>query len=87
MKHLKAYENNNAKFKIPDYKEGDKVVCVDNRDYEHVFDLGKVYTVEELDLNRRNTGKTFCKIVGFDQFVYCYRFISEIEHTMNKYNL
>lgn len=86
MKYLKKYEN--SKKDMPDFEEGEYVICIDN-EYSCLTE-GKRYLVKKIFKN--NTGHYSCKINGktvgenLGTFL-CNRFISEIKHNINKYNL
>lgn len=88
MKYLKKYEN--SKKDTPKFKEGDYVICIDNED--SILTENMIYLVKKIFKNKYD--RYVCKVnsklrkIGENLGTFsCDRFISEIEHNTQKYNL
>ena len=87
MKYLKKYESSKID-KIPKFKEGDYVICIDN---EHsILTEGFRYLVKKIWKNKDNyyVCKINGKLIGEKLGAFlCNRFISEDKYNIQKYNL
>ena len=87
MKYLKKYEN--SKEYTPNFKEGDDVICIDNEDSILIKDMR--YLVKKIFKNKNGyVCKVNSKLGSLGEKLgtfSCNRFIPEIEHNMQKYNL
>ena len=89
MIHIKKFENYPNQFqydsnKKPNFKVGDKVICIDD-DSTTVVVKGEYYIITEIE--ETSQGNWFCKVKGIDQSYYTDRFISELEYNTNRYNI
>jgi hypothetical protein len=85
MKYLKKYE---WKKEIPNFEEGEYVICIDSEDSILTKDMR--YLVKKIYKNQK--GYYVCKIngksIGENLGTFsCDRFVSEIRNNMQKYNL
>lgn len=88
MKYLKTYEK--SKKNIPNFKEGDYVICIDEEDT--ILTKNMSYLIRKIFKN--SNGYYVCKIksnsgkIGETLGTFsCDRFVSEIEYNKQKYNL
>ena len=88
MKYLKKFEN--SKTDTPNFKEGDNVICINAEDSILTKDM--IYLVKKVFKNKSD--HYVCKVtsklrkIGENLGTFsCDRFISEIEHNTQKYNL
>lgn len=90
MKYLKTYEYEKSHKKLPNFKEGDYVICIDNEN--SILTEGMRYLVRKIYEN--TDGHYVCKVksklgkIGETLGTFsCVRFVPEIEYNMQKYNL
>lgn len=85
MRYLKKYES--SKKYTPKFKEGDYVICIDNEN--SILTQGMRYLMKKIFKNKNGyVCKINGKLIGENLGTFsCNRFVSEIEHNMQKYNL
>lgn len=84
MIHLKKFENYKYNTKKPNFNVGDTVICIDSINSDLI--KNKKYIIEELYKGEDDFWR--CKLIGIKNMPFlCYRFMTEIDLNINKYNL
>jgi hypothetical protein len=71
---------------VPNFKEGDSVICISEDNKSLIYQ--SKYTVTKIFKDYCNEYRCFLKEKKYHKYgYYCYRFQTELEYNANKYNL